>query len=66
MLQPTGPQEGAAKPASPPPPVRTAAVQDMTRLTLGVWQVGQATSASSDRRMTSASKVLSQAGQAYS
>ena len=65
MLQPTGPHEGAAPPASPPL-LRNAAGRDSSRLTWGDRQVGQATSASSDFRMMKASKALSQAGQAYS
>ncbi len=62
-----GPQEGGGPPeAPPPPPVRVAAGRERTRDTWRDWQVGQATSASSDRRMMKVSKVLSQAGQAYS
>ena len=66
MPQPTGPQDGVAKPASPPPPERVAAGLDICRFTSGDLQVGQATSASSDRRMMRASKLFSQLGQAYS
>jgi len=45
---------------------RVAAGRDIWRVTWRDRQVGQATSASSERRMMKASKVLSQAGQAYS
>jgi hypothetical protein len=67
MAQPTGPQ--APPPEAPPPDapaLRVAAGRDICRLTLREWQPGHSTSASSERRMMKASKVVPQDGQAYS
>ena len=64
--QPTGPQDGAGPPPPPPPPPRVAAGRDIWRETSGLAQPGQRTSASSDRRRTSSSKVFPQGAQAYS
>jgi len=67
MLQPTGPQEGAgAWDPPPPPPTRAAAGRDIWRATSRLPQDGHFTSASSDLRMTSSSKVFAQGAQAYS
>lgn len=65
MAQPTGPQE-APDGAPPSPPPLGDEVRDMRRETLRPRQAGQATSASSERRMISSSKALPQASQAYS
>jgi hypothetical protein len=68
MAQPTGPQEGAgAYPPDPPPePTRAAAGRDIWRETLRERQDLQATSASSDFRITSSSKTVAHSAQAYS
>jgi hypothetical protein len=66
MLQPTGPQAGTWPPPPPGLLVRVAAGRDSTRETRVARQVGQATSSGSDLRITRTSKILSQAGQAYS
>ncbi len=68
MAQPTGPQfaEGAAKPPSPPPPLRAAAGRDMRFATFLPLQRGQRTSSSSERRRTSSSKGLAQSAHSYS
>lgn len=65
MAQPTGPQRGAAL-AAPPPLVRAAAGRDMSRPTSGLPHFGHFTLLSSERRMTSSSKLRSQRRQAYS
>lgn len=65
MLQPTGPQpEGGENP--PPPELRDAAGRDILRPTSALPHPGQRTSASSDFRSTSSSKVLPHGVQAYS
>jgi hypothetical protein len=66
MLQPTGPQEdGGANPPPPPPEDRVAAGRDICRPTSALPHFGHLTSASSDLRMMSSSKVFPQR-QAYS
>jgi hypothetical protein len=65
MLQPTGPQAGAWRDA-PPPPTRAAAGRDMSRATFRLLHLGQRTSASSELRMTSSSKLFWHPAQAYS
>ena len=64
MPQPTGPHP-EDEPESEPP-VRAAAGRDITFETSRLRQAGHATSASSDLRMMSSSKVFAQAVQAYS
>ena len=65
--QPMGPQEEGAGPCPPPPPeTRAAAGRDICRATSPLPQDGQRTSASSDLRMRSSSKVLPHGAQAYS
>ena len=65
MPQPTGPQGGGGPPP-PLPPTRAAAGRDIRRDTALPLQAGHATSASSDRRTISSSKLFPQVSQAYS
>ena len=67
MPQPMGPQAGAAAREQPPSePDRVAAGRDICRATSALPQAGHFTSASSDFRMTSSSKLLPHGVQAYS
>ncbi len=63
--QPTGPQPGPGRPASPPPGAG-AAGRDITFATRRPRQPGHVTSSSSARRRTISSKTLPQPLQAYS
>jgi len=67
MPQPIGPHAGAgARLAPEAPPTRAAAGADIFRPTSALPQAGQRTSASSDLRRTSSSKLLPHGAQAYS
>lgn len=66
MAQPTGPQFAEEEAEPPSPPERAAAGRDTSFSTRLPLHFGQRTSSSSERRMTSSSKVRSQALQAYS
>jgi len=67
MPQPIGPQAGAGEWLAPdPPPTRAAAGADIFLPTSALPQAGQRTSASSDLRRTSSSKLLPHGAQAYS